>query len=60
LKSWQDDKQEFLLQHQEEPVPTESANVNKRSGLSLDSWAVFLALALALIVKLDLFKKIPW
>lgn len=28
--------------------------------LSLDSWAVILALALALAVRLDLLKKIPW
>ena len=33
---------------------------NKRPRLSLDSWAVFLALVLAVIVKFDVFKKIPW
>jgi hypothetical protein len=41
-------------------MPTETPSVKKATGLSLDSWAVFLALALALIVKLDLLKKIPW
>ena len=28
--------------------------------LSLDSWAVLLALVLALAVRFDLLKKIPW
>ncbi|HEY4763611.1 MAG TPA: hypothetical protein VIH75_08045 [Candidatus Sulfotelmatobacter sp.] len=27
---------------------------------SLDTWAVILALALALLVRADVFKKIPW
>jgi hypothetical protein len=30
------------------------------SGLSLDSWAVILALVLTLAVKLGLFTKVPW
>jgi len=29
-------------------------------ALSLDSWAVILALALALAVRFSLLKKIPW
>jgi hypothetical protein len=33
---------------------------NKRFTLSLDSWAVILALALALAVRFAGFKKIPW
>jgi hypothetical protein len=28
--------------------------------LSLDTWAVILALALALLIRADVFKKIPW
>jgi hypothetical protein len=31
-----------------------------RSRLSLDSWAVLLALVLAVLVKLDVLKKIAW
>jgi hypothetical protein len=30
------------------------------SGLSLDVWAVIIALALALAVKLEIFKNVPW
>jgi hypothetical protein len=41
-------------------MPNETPSVKKGFGLSLDSWAVLLALVLALIVKLDLLKKIPW
>jgi hypothetical protein len=41
-------------------MPTETPSVKQAPGLSLDSWAVFLALVLALIVKFDLLKKIPW
>ena len=33
-----------------------SGNLN----LSLDGWAVALALLLALLVRLDIFPKIPW
>ncbi|MHB1022375.1 MAG: hypothetical protein ACYC46_02840 [Acidobacteriaceae bacterium] len=32
----------------------------KRRGLSLDGWAVTLALALALLVRLGALKHIPW
>jgi hypothetical protein len=28
--------------------------------LSLDAWAVIVAFALALVIRLDIFKKIPW
>jgi hypothetical protein len=31
-----------------------------RGRLSLDSWAVLLALVLAVLVKLDVLKKIAW
>jgi hypothetical protein len=41
-------------------MPTETPSVNKGFQLSLDSWAVLLALVLALIVKFDLLKKVPW
>jgi hypothetical protein len=30
------------------------------SGPSLDTWAVLLAIALALVVRFDLLKKVPW
>jgi hypothetical protein len=35
---------------------------NKRegSGLALDTWAVLVALALALAVRFHIFKAIPW
>jgi hypothetical protein len=39
-------------------MPTDSSP--KSSALSLDTWAVILAMVLALAVKLDIFKKIPW
>jgi hypothetical protein len=29
-------------------------------ALSLDTWAVILALLLALLVRADVFRKIPW
>lgn len=35
-------------------------NNKVRSGLSLDSWAVLLALVLAVLVKLDVLKKVAW
>jgi hypothetical protein len=41
-------------------MPPETPSVKNTPGLSLDSWAVFLALALALLVRFDLLKKIPW
>ena len=41
-------------------MANELAPSKKSSGFSLDTWAVLLALVLALIVKLDIFKKIPW
>jgi len=42
-------------------MPTErSASSAKTFGLSLDAWAVLLALALALAVRFDAFKKVPW
>jgi hypothetical protein len=38
----------------------ENPSQAKRFRLSLDTWAVLLALALALVVRLNLFTKIPW
>jgi hypothetical protein len=32
----------------------------KRSGLSIDAWAVLLAFALAALVRAGVFKHIPW
>jgi hypothetical protein len=37
-----------------------SSTVSKRLKLSLDSWAVLLALAAALAVRLGVLKHIPW
>ena len=39
-------------------MPQESST--SKFKLSLDSWAVMLALVLALLVKFDVFKKVPW
>jgi len=33
---------------------------NRGLRLSLDAWAVIVAFALALAVRLDIFKKVPW
>jgi hypothetical protein len=42
-------------------MPTEkSSNIGGNFKLSLDSWAVILALLLALAVRFDVLKKIPW
>jgi hypothetical protein len=37
-----------------------ASNRTGRFRFSLDSWAVSLALLLALAVRFDVFKKIPW
>jgi len=34
--------------------------VAEKRGLSLDTWAVLLALALAALVRAGVFKHIPW
>jgi hypothetical protein len=36
------------------------SGAGKSFRLSLDSWAVILALLLALAVRFDVLKKIPW
>jgi len=41
-------------------MSTEKLSAKSGFKLSLDTWAVVLALALALAVRLDLLKKIPW
>jgi hypothetical protein len=41
-------------------VPEAPSRSEKRFQLTLDTWAVILALGLALIVRLNLFQKIPW
>ena len=33
---------------------------SKRHSLSLDTWAVIVALLLALAVRLDILKAVPW
>ena len=37
-----------------------STSLSAKPRLSLDTWAVLLSLALALIVRLGLLKSIPW
>ena len=39
---------------------TQEPRDHQRFRLSLDAWAVIVAFALALAIRLDLFKKIPW
>ena len=39
---------------------TNNAVKNRGLRLSLDAWAVIVAFALALAVRLDIFKKVPW
>lgn len=41
-------------------MASEVSGASKRFNLSLDTWAVILALALALAVRVGLFNKIPW
>jgi hypothetical protein len=41
-------------------MPTETAKKRKLPALSIDSWAVALAFALAVLVRAGLFKHIPW
>ena len=40
-------------------MPNESDN-KKRFSLTLDTWAVIVAMVLAVVVKLGLFTKVPW
>jgi hypothetical protein len=44
-------------------MPTNAArnpSTKKETLLSLDTWAVIVALALALAVKSDILKNVPW
>ncbi|MGP0019528.1 MAG: hypothetical protein ACLPHP_13235 [Candidatus Sulfotelmatobacter sp.] len=41
-------------------MATESSSNRKGFKLALDTWAVILALALALSVRAGVFEKIPW
>jgi hypothetical protein len=41
-------------------MPTEASSNRKRFTLSLDTWAVLLALALAAAVRLHILKAVPW
>jgi hypothetical protein len=38
----------------------QAATVTKSRGLSIDTWAVLLAFALAALVRAGVFKHIPW
>jgi hypothetical protein len=41
-------------------MANEVSGSRKRFKLSLDTWAVILALVLALLVRVGVFQKIPW
>ena len=41
-------------------MAAENSSSGKRFTLSLDTWAVILAMALALVVRLNVFTGIPW
>ena len=41
------------------PIPTPSPTTKGRS-FSLDAWALIVAMLLALAVKFDVFKNVPW
>jgi hypothetical protein len=42
-------------------MPTEKySRIANSFVLSLDAWAVLVALAIALAVRFDLLKKVPW
>jgi hypothetical protein len=42
------------------PTPQNSTPTNKPYSLSLDTWAVIVALVLALVVRFDVLKNVPW
>jgi hypothetical protein len=37
-----------------------SETKTKRTGISLDAWAVSLALVLAILIRIGLIKQVPW
>lgn len=39
---------------------TGNSTSSKTHSLSLDTWAVIVALLVALAVRLDIFKNVPW
>lgn len=41
-------------------MASEVSGSGKRLALSVDTWAVILALVLALLVRVGVFQKIPW
>jgi hypothetical protein len=41
-------------------MSTEASSGSKGFRPSLDTWAVILALALALLVRVSVFTKVPW
>jgi hypothetical protein len=46
-----------------QPLPPRNSNMSEPKSnrlLSLDTWAVLLALVAALLVRLDLIKTVPW
>lgn len=46
--------------NQEGQLSHSSESPGAAKGLSLDTWAVALALALALLVRLGVIQKVPW
>jgi hypothetical protein len=43
-----------------QPETTAAETKAKRTGISLDAWAVTLALVLALLIRIGLIKQVPW
>jgi hypothetical protein len=37
-----------------------NAPPNKKTSISLDSWALIVAVALALLVRFNILKNVPW
>ena len=42
------------------PTDTSTNTSTKRAPFSLDTWAVIVAIIMALAVKFDIFKSVPW
>jgi hypothetical protein len=49
-----------IHRNQEEQLSHRSESPGAAKGLSLDTWAVIVALALALLVRLGVIQKVPW
>jgi transcription elongation factor len=51
---------QFLRKEKQMSQQQQAATVIKSRGLSIDTWAVLLAFALAALVRAGVFKHIPW